>query len=685
MNLSSIKQLLLSKGARVLLTFVVASLVVMLLAPRDRSFQYTFSSGKPWAYDLVTAPYDFPIYKSAEQLRMEQDSIRQETLPVYTYDADLLPRKLNQLHDSYEKRFTTTIPRAYYDFLREELRQYYTNGIIQAANLSSLKEQGMLEVNLLGADNVLTRKPITQFYSLKEVYDLIFEHATKAGLQRDELQKMSVASYLEDNVRYDKEYSSKLLNDALGHLSSSSGLVQQGERIIDRGEIVTPYIYNVLRSLRIEQVERMGGETQSVFNLGLLLYCALLFGVLATYLLLFCQSFLHHPKNLLLLLVLMVSFIALTELQASTALFPIQVIPYVMLLLLLRIFFGSHLALNAYLITILISAYFVPAEPLAFIFIQVAAGFTALFSLQSLTSRGQIIKAAFIVYLIYIGASMVIQLIHEDSITSDYWIQLLYYGINLIFLMFSYILAFVIERIFDYVSNIRLVELSDTNMPLLQELSEIAPGTFQHSYQVSILATAAAMKIGADTQLVRTGALYHDIGKMLHPEFFTENSPVSNPHKFLTYQESARMIIRHVTDGITLAQKHGLPDPVIEFIRTHHGRSTTRYFYNSYANEHPDEEVDPEPFTYPGPNPYTREQGILMLADSVEAASRSLSEYTEEGIRSLINKIVDSIVAEGLLNDTPLTFHDIKETKEVFYLRLKTMYHARIAYPDKKK
>ena len=245
-------------------------------------------------------------------------------------------------------------------------------------------------------------------------------------------------------------------------------------------------------------------------------------------------------------------------------------------------------------------------------------------------------------------------------------------------------MAFIVERIFGYVSSVRLVELSDTNMPLLQELSEIAPGTFQHSYQVSILATAAATKIGADAQLIRTGALYHDIGKMLHPEFFTENSATNNPHKYLTYHESARAIIRHVLDGITLAQKHSLPDPVIEFIRTHHGRSTTRYFYNSYSNEHPDEVVDPEPFTYPGPNPYTKEQGILMLADSVEAASRSLGEYTEEGIRSLIAKIVDGIVAEGLLNDTPLTFHDIQEIKEVFYLKLKTMYHARIAYPDKK-
>ena len=342
---------------------------------------------------------------------------------------------------------------------------------------------------------------------------MIFAHAEKAGLQRSELQKLSVASYLEDNVRYDKEYTAKVLDDALSSLSASTGMVQQGERIIDRGEIVTPHIYNILRSYNIEQVNRLGGDTASIINVGLFLYLLLLFSILGIYLLLFCKPFLQQPRNLILLILLLFAFVALTELQARTNLFPIQVIPYVMLLILLRAFFGSHLALNTYLFTILASAYFVPSDPLSFIFIQLSAGFTALFSLQSLTSRGQIIRAAFLVFLVYIGASMIVEWGHEGAISRGYWIQLLLYGVNLIFLMFSYIFAFIVERIFGYVSSVRLVELSDTNMPLLQELSEIAPGTFQHSYQVSILATAAATKIGADAQLIRTGALYTISGR----------------------------------------------------------------------------------------------------------------------------------------------------------------------------
>ena len=408
----SIKKIVQGQAFRVLLAFALLAFVIMLLAPRNRSFQYAFSEGKPWSYDLITAPYDFPIYKSAEQLRMEQDSIRQETLPVYTYNSELLPRKLNQLHDDYERSFSKTLPREYYNFLKEELRQYYTRGMIQATALSSLKDEGHLEINLLGADNVLSRTPITTFYSLKEVYDMIFAHAEKAGLQRSELQKLSVASYLEDNVRYDKEYTAKVLDDALSSLSASTGMVQQGERIIDRGEIVTPHIYNILRSYNIEQVNRLGGDTASIFNGGLFLYMLLLFSILGIYIILFCQPFLQQPRNLVLLLTLLFAFVAMTELQARTEFFPIQVIPYVMLLILLRAFFGSHLALNTYLFTILASAYFVPTEPLAFIFIQLSAGFTALFSLQSLTSRGQIIRAAFLVFLVYVGTSMIVEWWH---------------------------------------------------------------------------------------------------------------------------------------------------------------------------------------------------------------------------------------------------------------------------------
>jgi hypothetical protein len=262
------------------------------------------------------------------------------------------------------------------------------------------------------------------------------------------------------------------------------------------------------------------------------------------------------------------------------------------------------------------------------------------------------------------------------------FLTLLLFGINLIFLMFSYLLVYLVERMFGYTSNISLVELSDINTPLLKKLSENAPGTLQHSMQIAILASEAASKVGADSQLVRAGALYHDIGKMLNPSYFTENQGNINPHDALTYKESAAVIIKHVTDGVALAKQNKLPRSVIDFIRTHHGCGHTKYFYTRYYNEHPDEEIDPSPFTYPGPNPFSKETGILMLADAVEASSRSLKVYTPETLTEQVNKIVDAIVKEGFIDNTPLTFKDMTTIKEVFVEKLLTMYHSRIQYPE---
>ena len=277
------------------------------------------------------------------------------------------------------------------------------------------------------------------------------------------------------------------------------------------------------------------------------------------------------------------------------------------------------------------------------------------------------------------------ELIHEDDLTKLNTRMYIYFMINGILLLFAYPLLFILEKTFGFTSNVTLVELSNINNSLLREMSEIAPGTFQHSLQMANLAAEAANKIGAKSQLVRTGALYHDIGKMVNPAFFTENQSGVNPHKSLNYEQSAQVIISHITDGLKLAEKHNLPKVIKDFISTHHGRGLTKYFYISYKNEPPDEEVDAEKFRYPGPNPFTKEQAILMMADSVEAASRSLPEYTEESIGTLVDKIIDAQVAEGFFKECPITFKDIALVKALFKEKLKTMYHTRISYPELKK
>lgn len=671
------------KHLRTLLSFVFVALLIALLTPGKSGFKYQFSKGKPWQYGLLTAPYDFPIYKGEAELRLEQDSIRASVKPVYTYDEEIMAMMLSELKDDYDAQLSSQVPHSYYLYVQTQLRHLYTRGLIQAEQITRLKQEGRLEVNLVGSNNVMKREPTTRFYTLRDAYDHIQDNKPD-GLQTEVLQRMDLSRYLRDNVLLNEELTEKLVETELSDLSMSVGLIQHGERIIDKGEIVTPYTYSLLRSLSIEHEKRDATDLEQwMLRLGRFLSMGLLFLVLGMYLILFIPSFARVRKNLLFLLISLLIFVGLTAMNMQYDLFNVNIIPYVVFAIMMRTFFDSHTSLITYIIMVLAAAIYV-SEPLGFVLIQVSAGLVALIALQNLSSRAQLIRAAFLVYVAYTIVSFATMLMTEGGINHGYWLVQLYFAINLIFLTFTYILAFIVEKTFGYVSNVSLVELSDVNTPLLRELSEIAPGTFQHSLQVSILATEATSKIGGDVQLIRTGALYHDIGKIKNPTYFTENQGVINPHSLLSSQESAQIIIRHVTDGIALAQKHNLPPQIIDFIRTHHGLGVTRYFYNTYCNEHPNEEVNVEPFSYPGPNPSTKEQGILMLADAVEASSRSLKEHTEEGIYQLINRIIDNIVAEGMLNDTPLTFRDIQTIKDVFFVKLKTMYHSRITYPEKK-
>lgn len=374
----------------------------------------------------------------------------------------------------------------------------------------------------------------------------------------------------------------------------------------------------------------------------------------------------------------------LTELCVSMGLFNVYIIPYAIVPIVVRTFFDSRTALFIHLIIVLICSLMVPF-PHEFLLLQIIAGMVVTFSLKELSERSQLIRSSFFIFMAYVVGYLSLVLFQEASLQKINWLMMLYFGINFILLMFTYVLVYMLEKTFGYVSSITLVELSNINRPLLKKLSETCPGTFQHSLQVSILASEAAAKIGADAQLVRTGALYHDIGKMCNPVFFTENQTSVNPHNQLSFDQSAQIIIGHVTDGMKMAEKEGLPKAVTNFIRTHHGRGKTKYFYNSYRNKYPDQPVDDKLFTYPGPNPFTKETAILMMADSVEAASRSLKEHTEENIVGLVNRIIDSQIADGLMRNAPMTFKDIEDVKAVFVEKLKTMYHTRISYPDLKK
>ncbi len=671
-----------SKIIKIAIFFLVAVAITFLI-PLKRNSRYQYVNDKPWQGALLTAPYDFPIYKTEEQLKEERDSLQAHLYPVYSHQRDVDLLMMQELQDQYHAQLNEVVPKEYFAYLNEQLQRAYSQGIIGLNALKELRAQHKLEVLLLSEGNELTRTPITKFRTLKEVHEHILKELP-SNLDPQLLNKMEPEHYLRENIVYNKEMSEQLYQEALSNISPSLGMIQMGQRIIDKGEIVTPYTYNLLRSLEIEYEKRSGGTLQHYqTRIGLFIIASIAFVLLALYLTFLVSSYTPTFKNNILILSSIATFVVITSIVSYFGLFSIYMVPYVMIIFLLRTFIDGDTSHLSYVVAILLSALFV-TEPLSFIVIQLLAGLTALVCLQGLNNRAQMIKAAFYVYLVYSVAYLGMFFITDGKFTSDYLKIQLIFGVNLIFLTFTYMLCSIVERLFGYVSKVSLVELSDINTPLLKELSERAAGTFQHSMQVSMLAAEAADSIGADVQLIRAGALYHDIGKIKNPAYFTENQGARNPHDLLPQLESAQIIIRHVSDGIALAQKHNLPPQIIDFIRTHHSDSLVRYFYNTYCNLHPDLEVNEVDFRYPGPRPFTREQGILMLADAVEASSRSLKEYSAEVITEHVQRIVDNIAREGHLNNTPLSFRDIQTIKEVFIAKLKTIYHSRISYPELK-
>lgn len=672
-----------------LLTLILLALVITVLSPHDEdTFQYQVIQGKPWlGEELLVAPFNFPIYKSDEMIQRERDSVRQSILPYYQIDTLTGAKMLHKWEEEWTAKWSKEVSdEAYYYYMCDYLKDLYRNGIIEEETAARLRQDDVLEVKLLDAGQVSRLTPVTLFSTPMEAYQQASERLPQE-LSKSVIRKFDPSNYIQVNVYPNEAKTQQVIDDELRNLSKSVGVVQKGERIISKGEIVSPHQYDVLQSLRRVTEEQQGGSLRQALPMGVgtfLIIVSLLLG-LWFFLFYYRPKIVKEYKNTLFFSLLILIFSVLTIIFARIELGAwVYAIPYVSVAILVRTFFESRTAVYAFLTTILICALYVPFA-LEFIIIQFIAGMLAVFSLRSLSSRAQIIRATFLIFVIYNVMTCSYSLMTGGALGRNDLSNLLYFSFNLIFNMFSYLLIYLIEKGFGYVSNITLVELSDVNRPLPRQLSEQAPGTFQHSMQMALLASDAATAIGADARLVRAGALYHDIGKMRNAAYFTENQGSINPHDQLTPMESAAVIIKHVTDGIAMAQKHNLPPAIQDFIRMHHGRGVTKYFYNEYCNAHPDETVDVDKFTYPGPNPNSKETGILMLADAIEASSRSLKDLSKETLIAHVNKIVDSIVADGLLNDTPLTFRDIQTIKDVFAEKLATIYHSRIAYPELKR
>lgn len=666
------------------LIFIATVSVIVYFLPNEGKFNYQFDINKPWKYGLLQASFDFPIYKNDIQVQKEQDSILADYQPYFQIDKEAEKNVLSKLREDYNKTLRHSLPGTdYVRYIERTLKALYEDGIIAGNDLKRMEEDSIIAIRLVDK-NVATSRFIDQLYTVKEAYEYLL-NADTTHYKKKILQQCNLNDYITPNLVYDEEKSEAAQKDLLSNISWANGFVLNGQKIIDRGEIVDEQTYNILESLRKEWEKRSDSVQEKRLTLaGQILYVGIFLFCFMAYLELFRADYYERKGTLTLLFALIVFFPVLSSIMVEQNLSSIYVVPFAMIPIIVRVFLDSRTAFMAH-VTIILLCSITLRFPHEFILLQVVAGMVAIYSLRELSQRSQLLRTALVIFISYALLYFAFELIHEDDLTKLNTRMYIYFMINGILLLFAYPLLFLLEKIFGFTSDVTLVELSNINNSLLREMSEVAPGTFQHSLQMANLAAAAANKIGGKSQLVRTGALYHDIGKMVNPAFFTENQSGVNPHKSLSYEQSAQVIISHITDGLKLAEKHNLPKVIKDFISTHHGRGLTKYFYISYKNEHPDEEVDEEKFRYPGPNPFTKEQAVLMMADSVEAASRSLPEYTEESISTLVDKIIDTQVSEGYFKECPITFKDIATVKALFKEKLKTMYHTRISYPELRK
>ena len=665
-------------ATRTILTIITIAVIVALL-PRSQSKLFNYEVGQVWRYPALNAQFDFPVFKTDEAVKAERDSVVRQYQPYFNYNDEIEEQQIARFRENFKNGIPGLKGAGWVDYIAKRLQYLYALGIIDPTVETQLENKGETNVRIVvGKEAVSTSRD--SILTTINAYERLFMDP-RLGPNRTLLQSCNLNEYIEANLVYDKDRNLTEEDDLLNTVTPASGLVQQGERIIDNGSVVDEYKARVLSSYEKALAEHNAGESEitSTF-IGQVIIVSILVLLFTLYLALFRKDYFVKPRNITMLYVMIVIFPILTSLLMRYNKFSVYLIPFAMAPIFIRVFMDSRTAGVTHVTTILVSAIAVKYQ-YEFIVVQLVGGLIAIYSLRELSKRSQIFLTAILVVIGEAAVYLGLQLIQVDSVTKLDSTMYYHLAISGFFLLFAYPLMLVVEKTFGFVSTVTLFELSNTNNELLRRLSQVAPGTFQHSITVGNLAAEVANKIGAKAQLVRTGALYHDIGKMTNPAFFTENQAGVNPHEKLTEKESAAIIISHVTEGLKIAEKYNLPRVIRDFISTHHGEGLTMYFYVKYKNAHPDEDVDPEPFRYPGPNPFTREQAVLMMCDTVEAASRSLKEYTEENISKLVNTLIDRQVSENYFRDCPITFRDITVAKQTLIERLKSIYHTRIQYP----
>ncbi len=687
--------------------FLVVYGAIILLYPKERKFEYEFKLGAPWMHDDLIAEYDFPIHKSQEQINQEKDSIRKNFISYYFLDTTIQNKNiatLNKVFDAEWKKFwekhsirimhpdlpdIKTEPKNVKDSLLKNyqsvLTKLHAQGIL---NLPDSIDRNTYSFYLLSGE-ISYLSLANKFYSTQNVQTYFSKHLKyhiKTNNKQDKLlqsfiQEFKLNSIIQANVVYDQTLNDNILNNELEKLSLNSGIVQKGELIIQQGGIIDQKSYSILQSLKTEYE-----SNTNVTNKGLLIGgISLLYLATALALFFFLKNFkpkmLRNTRRISFILLQIFIFTSSSFVLTQYTNLSIYIIPFIMVPMMIQAFFDNRTALFVHIIIVLMVGFVAP-NGFEFVFIQILAGVIASFSLNNIQQRKRIFVTTFYVLLTYIILFVSIQMLYGTGLKHIDTTELIWLTISAVLLLFTIPLVWIFEKIFGFISDATLMELTDTNNPLLRQLAEKAPGTFQHSIQVSNLAEAVAREIGGNCLLIRAGALYHDVGKTATPEYFIENQSGFSPHDNLDFDESAQKIIAHVYNGIEMAKKANLPEAIIDFISTHHGTGKTQYFYRSFINKYPDREVDESKFTYPGPAPKNIENAILMMADSIEAASRTLKEYNKESISGLVEKIIDSQLNGKQFNNVDITLRQINKAKRIFTQKLLNIYHSRIEYPE---
>ena len=666
------------------LLFLIAITLVVLLFPKEAKFKYEFQKNKPWVHQDLLAPFDFAINKTADELSLERHQVSSQNLYYFNLDETVLEKTRSNFKLWINENWKDSLKIALKDKLVKRgfnyLESIYERGVIDV--IDELDGKGKdYSVLIMDKNNLGEDVPLGNLYTIKSAYNFVQEELKKSALAHQDFLLLAIENTLQQNIKYNRTLSEKDLENELNSISLVKGGVYENEKIISKGELVTEEKYAVLESLKTEYESKLGESSQSNWIVvGQVVLVVLLFYSIFIFLKNINIKVYNNNIDIGFITMVVVGFIAITTLILKFEGLSVYAIPYCIIPLLIRTFFGDRLALFIYIISIFIISFIVPS-PCEFILLESITGIITLFTVLDVNKRAELFYTSGIIFVLFSITYLGFFLLQGGMFESIPWDIFGSFGMAAGLTLLTYPLIYLFEKIFGYISDVTLLELSDTNNGLLRELNLKAPGTFQHSLQVANLAEEGIREIGGNPLLVRAGALYHDVGKMIAPAYFIENQSGVNPHDELGYEESAGIIIDHVLRGIELAKEHQLPEQIIDFIRTHHGTTKTQYFLRMYKSENPDEEIPTELFQYPGPIPYSKETAVLMMADSVEAASRSLKVYDNESITKLVEGIINSQVAENQFVNTNITFNDITVIKKMFIKKLMNIYHVRIEYP----